>query len=68
MPIRRRLREDFWLVSRDDDALDDMSPAAAASYGRTYEWRLIERYLAEYPDKKPTWNWVSWKTSPGLQI
>lgn len=54
MPIRRRLREDFWLVSRDDDALDDMSPGAAASYGRTYEWKLIERYLVEYPDKKPT--------------
>jgi hypothetical protein len=54
MPIKRRLREDYWLVSRDDDALDQLSPRDAATYMRTYDYRVIERYLAEHPDKRPT--------------
>lgn len=52
MAIKRRLRTDFWLVSRDDDAFDECP--AIVSYARTYDFALLEPWLAEHPDLRPT--------------
>lgn len=58
MAIKRRLRSEYWLVSKDDDAFDVEGDATLAralkAYSRSYDLRHLESWLAAHPDAKPT--------------
>lgn len=53
MAIKRRLRAEYWLVSKNDSALDECHEELVA-YSRSYDLRHLEPWLAAHPDAKPT--------------